>query len=258
MKKKFKLLLGIVFIIFVSLIIAFLFDLRTDVRNSGGVVQEGVVSLTFDDGYLVHYETAFGLMEESGFDGTIYILADLAEESFEGKDLMSFEQALEMQEAGWEIGSHTLDHSSLITLSDQELEDQLGNSKFILEEKGFNIESIAFPFGYYNDGVLDKTKQYYSSARPLSWGYNNLNYFNVYRLKSKWIKNHHSSRDVCKWVEHAKANGKWLILDFHHIGDKAEKPFDTSVDVFREVLECIKDTGIKVKTVREVVNEKRN
>lgn len=60
---------------------------------------------------------------------------------------MSFEELTELQEHGWEIGSHGVTHRSLLRLNDEEIIYELSESKRILEEKFGPIISYAYPYG---------------------------------------------------------------------------------------------------------------
>lgn len=177
--KKSKLILWSILILIV-LIFTFYLNKRTEEGK-------GIVSLTFDDGIQTHYKSVFPLMNEYEYKGTIYLLANWSG-LFEGRKLMSFEQAKEMQDKGWEIGSHTLNHKNLITLSEEEINKQLLLSKEILEKEGFVIKTIAYPFGYTNKTVQKFVRKYYFAGRTTEQGYNNLNNFDAYRLKSKLVK----------------------------------------------------------------------
>jgi len=226
-------------------------------QNSESIRQKGILTLTFDDGLKSQYEIAFKEMQKENIKGTLFLLADW-EGLFEGRELMSFEEAKEMQNEGWEIGSHTLDHLSLTILSEEEMKEELEKSKDILENKGFEIKTIAFPFGSYNENVIKETKKHYLASRPMEDGFNSIENPNFYDLKSKWVMKKYSSEEICSWIEKANNEGKWLILDFHNIGEE-QTPWDFSEQKFNEVLECIKNEEIKVKTIKEVLeNEKGN
>ncbi len=203
----------IIFGIFV--LFSFIIYLTQD--NSFG--EGAILSLAFDDGYLAHYEIVYPLMEEYHFDGTLFILANQSGR-FEGRELFAFEQAKEMQDSGWEIGSHTLNHPYLTELNKEEMETQLNSSKRILEENGLIISSMAFPFGDYNNEVLNITKKYYQSARPMEWGDNSVERYNQYKLKSKWVLSTNTPTEVCSWIMSARDRGLWLILDFHYVEEE--------------------------------------
>jgi len=121
---------------------------------------EGILTLTFDDGLKSQYEVAFKEMRKYGYKGSLFLIANRSG-LFEGKELMTFQEAREMQSEGWEIGSHSLTHNfhnRSTNLSDEGLENELKKSKEILEERGFEIKTFAFPFGGYNTKVIEKTK----------------------------------------------------------------------------------------------------
>lgn len=182
--------------IFLSIIICLAIIFQIIEKNENR--PKAVISLTFDDGYLGHYTQVYPLMKEYGFTGTLFLIAD-GRETFERRELISFEEAKEMQENSWEIGSHSLEHNSLINLSKNELKKDLLNSKILLENQGFEISTLAFPFGDYNTNVLTETKKHYQASRPLIWGDNNLENFNSYKLKSRWIQKKNNPQSICLW-----------------------------------------------------------
>lgn len=53
---------------------------------------------------------------------------------------------LALQEAGWEIGSHSIAHSYLPALIESALDREIAGSKVALEAQGFRIESFAYPY----------------------------------------------------------------------------------------------------------------
>jgi len=250
MKKKSLVLFVVVFMII--LISALLLTLDNEEER------QGIVSLAFDDGYLTQYKIAYPEMEKYGYKGTLYILAN-SSGLFRGKELMTFDQAKEMQDLGWEIGSHSLNHQVLTRLSHQELERQLTLSKEILEKEGFDIKTLAFPEGYFNEEVIDETKKSYLASRALTEGYNDLNNLDPYNLKTKWLVIEKSPEEVCSWIEYSQNEGLWFILTFHSVELEPKNAFDTSIEDFREILDCINLSGIEVKTIKEVIeDEKRN
>ncbi len=56
----------------------------------------------------------------------------------------------------YEIGAHGFHHTDLSALSEKELEDELKRSmEYLKRVLGKDIESIAFPYGNYNQAVID-------------------------------------------------------------------------------------------------------
>ena len=127
---------------------------------------------------------------------------------------MTFQEAREMQSKGWEIGSHSLTHNfhnRLTKLSDEGLENELKKSKEILEERGFEIKTFAFPFGDYDAKVIEETKKYYSASKPMEKGFNQIREANFYELKSQWVLDKHNSKEVCDWIKKVKQDKLWLL-----------------------------------------------
>jgi len=254
-KKKLKTKFYIIYFVgifsLLCIVAVYLVINKNNIENSD---KRGMVTLSFDDGILTHYTLAYPQMKEYGYNGTIYILTNWSG-LFEGRQLINFEQAKELQDNGWEIGSHGLSHKSFILLSNVELDYELSKSKEILEKHDLVVHSISFPFGYFNEKVIEQTKRYYDSSRPLLNGYNDLNKLESFNLKSKWVKLENKPKEICSWVRYANNKGLWLILDFHYIGEKEERPWDESIGDFKYILQCINDSGIEVKTISEVINK---
>ena len=114
------------------------------------------VVITFDDGNLDVYTTAFPIMRELDFVGAFYIVGDrLGAEGFVGVAELS-----ELVNAGWEVGSHSMTHADL-TLDHTILRAEILESRLVLEEAlGVPVRSLAYPFGLADEVVANKTEDY--------------------------------------------------------------------------------------------------
>ena len=111
--------------------------------------------LTFDDGHLNNYTTAFPIMQKYGFTGVLYLVGNYV--GAEG--YMSVDQVLEMYKAGWEVGSHSMNHLDLTKLNNEKLHSEIIGSREFLEQKlGIPILTFAYPFGFKNESALDYVK----------------------------------------------------------------------------------------------------
>ena len=110
------------------------------------------ILITFDDGHLNNYTTAFPIMQKYGFTGVLYIIAN-----YMGTDqYMNADEIKEMAAAGWEVGSHTISHMDLTTLDPYGQRHEIVDSRTLLENAlGVPILTIAYPFGISDPGVLD-------------------------------------------------------------------------------------------------------
>ena len=139
------------------------------------------VCLTFDDAYADFYFLIFPLLKKYNLKALLaipskYILentTELAENrmNFEHNDLFknyekatfcTYEELKEMRDSKLVVfGSHSHSHIDL-TQDSVDLNLELKVSKEILEEKlQVKIESFVFPFGKYNQEILQESKKLY-------------------------------------------------------------------------------------------------
>lgn len=121
-----------------------------------------MIMLTFDDGRESHY-VAYELLKKYGLKGVFYVNTAVV-----GTPLhLSCQQLIEMDNAGMEIGSHTVTHRDLRTLSPRKLLDELTKSQAYLEQLlHHSVKSLAYPSGCYNQKIVVATKAAgYLSAR---------------------------------------------------------------------------------------------
>jgi peptidoglycan/xylan/chitin deacetylase (PgdA/CDA1 family) len=128
-----------------------------------GALPERGVALTFDDAFSSVALTAAPLMAERGLTGTAFCIAERVGEDnrwptqpalVPRRPLVDRDQIRELVAAGFEIGSHGMDHRPLRGAAHDQLRRQLSESRSILEEvAGRPVESFAFPYGEEPAGV---------------------------------------------------------------------------------------------------------
>jgi peptidoglycan/xylan/chitin deacetylase (PgdA/CDA1 family) len=239
----------IVFIISVLIVIFLLFIMFFNKREG-----TGIVSITFDDGYENFYDYAFPLMEFYNYTGTLYYITNWSDD-FEYRKLMSFTELKILQDSGWEIGSHRLKHRAFANLSREELVKELQESKKILENNSIIVNSLSYPFGSHNDLIIEESRNYYSSARTMGGGYNNLNNIKNQNLKSNQVRINYRPEEICIWIKNIRFKNQWLVINFHYIDNKENRVWDESIEDFKKILHCINDSGIKVVNVGDVIKK---
>jgi poly-beta-1,6-N-acetyl-D-glucosamine N-deacetylase len=123
-------------------------DLYDHLRDGKELPPRAVV-LTFDDGYLGLYDTAYPLLKEYGYPATFFVHTGVVGVKT-GKDHMKWEQLQALDKEGLiSIESHTVSHpDDLRKCSDQQLARELIDSKKILEQKlGRKMRFLAYPVG---------------------------------------------------------------------------------------------------------------
>ena len=109
--------------------------------------------ITFDDGEQSQYRNALPLLNEQGISATYFVNPGLV--GTEAK-FLSWEQLRELQAAGHSIQSHGWSHKFLTTCSSEELVQEIGGSREMLEDKlGAAVEEISVPGGRWNRRVIE-------------------------------------------------------------------------------------------------------
>lgn len=148
----------------------------TDLVNviiNGGELPARPVVLTFDDGNNDIYQNAFPIMQEMGFVGTFYIVGNRLQSRY----FVTTDQLIEMTNAGWEIGDHSMSHIDL-TLDHSVIGYEAATSRSVLEDAlGVPINTFAYPYGLTDEFVTNKISEYgYHAGMGLgrswehSWG----------------------------------------------------------------------------------------
>ena len=73
--------------------------------------------ITIDDGFKSVYNLAFPILKEYGFPATLYLYTDFIDN---GPNQLSWLEVKEMIDMGIEIGSHSLSHTNLLNLKQNE------------------------------------------------------------------------------------------------------------------------------------------
>ncbi len=125
------------------------------------------VVITLDDGYRDLYTSAFPVLRAHGFTAVAYIVT-----SFVGRPAyVTADQIVEMDRAGMEIASHTIDHADLAGRSSFAADVyQLAQSRKWLEDLvGHPVLDFAYPSGRFNAVAVEAVRQtgYYSAVTEI-------------------------------------------------------------------------------------------
>ncbi|MDH5648407.1 MAG: polysaccharide deacetylase family protein [Gammaproteobacteria bacterium] len=98
-------------------------------------------------------------------------------------DLANWDELRKMDSNIITIGSHTSTHPILTTLTEEQLETEIGGSRKLLEEKLQRpVDFFSYPNGSNSDAVVDVVKRHYKSAVLAEYGYVKSD-FDLFRLK---------------------------------------------------------------------------
>ena len=125
-------------------------ELLVKAIKEGAELPPRPVIITFDDGDISVYTTAFPIMQKYGLTGVTYIVGN-----YMGTDgYMTADQIKELVAAGWEVGSHSRSHRDLTRLEPAVQRMEIVEARKVLQQAtGSPVLSFAYPFGIMNSGV---------------------------------------------------------------------------------------------------------
>ena len=210
-----------------------------------------LVSLTFDDGRRSQYIYGWPILQKYNMLGTFYIvISDL-----DGSYAMFPSEVVALYHAGNQIGSHTVTHPHMTTLSNSDMDWELAQSQNYLQTLlGTPVLDFAIPYGEYNNSVTTEIQKYYRSSRTVDYGYNEKGSIDFYHLKTQNITDTTTIGNVQTWVNQAKSDHSWLILVYHSIGDHPDSSSSTT-QIFDGQLAAIKNSGVPVETMDQAIRE---
>ena len=195
----------------------------------------GVITLTFDDGWLTTYTNVFPILRELGLQGNIAINPQPIDEHWTG--YLTLPQVQEMHAAGWSVVSHSVTHRDLTSLSASELEAELVTSKQWIDNHGFNGSNVfVVPFHSWGARERERIMAHYDIARgytvnqfwpaqfsdyPIDAPYDIKGYEPEY---APWRTAEGRARTM-EYVERAVVEGEILDLFFHQVTDADEASF---------------------------------
>jgi peptidoglycan/xylan/chitin deacetylase (PgdA/CDA1 family) len=116
------------------------------------------IILTFDDGYVDHYQFVMPVLQQHGFVGTFFIITARADAN--DPRYMSWSQIREMADAGMSMEAHTKNHVDLRDRSyDFLIYEMLGSMESLAAYVGRQSHMFAYPVGHYDTMTLQVGEQ---------------------------------------------------------------------------------------------------
>ena len=124
-----------------------------DALTLGTILPEKPVILTFDDGYIDHYEYVFPVLHRLGLRGTFFVITGRADSG--DPAYISWGEVVEMAAAGMDMEAHTKTHLSLDGRErDFLIYELLGSQQSLTSHQGMETRMLAYPAGQYNELTL--------------------------------------------------------------------------------------------------------
>jgi peptidoglycan/xylan/chitin deacetylase (PgdA/CDA1 family) len=215
-----------------------------------------VVSLTFDDGDADNYSVR-SILAENNLRATFYVVSGFTNSN----GYMTDNQLRDLYNDGNEIGGHTLSHVKLSEVRGDDLKREICQDRANLLAYGFEANSFAYPFGYYDEEAKRAAMDCgYKNARAVSNGPEILPPLDAFSLRAMpYIVSDTRFPKMTRYVTEAEdGSGGWVIFVFHHVCDGCDQ-YAIKLEVFAEFAQWLgeqQSNGLVVKTVSEMMNGK--
>lgn len=145
------------------------------------------IILTFDDGYIDAYTKAFPILKKYNFTAIFYITTSFVEKD----NYLTWQQINELSNNSMNIGSHTQDHPDLSKTTLAKTENEISQSKNIIEEKiNKKIYDFCYPSGKYNNDIINLLIKYgYKTATTTKSGIYDSNINSLFEIPRLRITN---------------------------------------------------------------------
>lgn len=160
------------------------------------------VLITIDDGWKTARTVAYPILKKYGFTAVLFLYTDLIKTNSNPLTL-SWDDANVLKQSGvFEIECHTVTHSDLTRVSDDELQKELRESRRIIFAKtGVTPEALAYPDGVFNRRVIDAMKNSgYKAGFTVVRGPNAF-FHNPYSLNRSMVHNSEKMSDFIKLLD---------------------------------------------------------
>jgi peptidoglycan/xylan/chitin deacetylase (PgdA/CDA1 family) len=124
--------------------------------------QKSIV-LSFDDGYKSFLTHAYPILKELGFTATLFVYTDYIGA---GRNALTWTELRKLSEEGFQIEAHSKSHADLRRAAGEPAEEygrriavELNQPREVfLKQMGRHPETLAYPFGRQDDGVVQRAK----------------------------------------------------------------------------------------------------
>ncbi len=217
---------------------------------------DGVVSLSFDDGWADTYDNARPILDAYGYPATAYVIRDL----IGTPRRLTLEQLHRLEDfSGWEVAGHSdrlaVHDARWTRISPEALTEDIERLQRWLRSEGFRgANHCAYPGGAFDDAVLQTVRRYWRAARTIIQSSTEvITPPNPLKLRAWSMVDARPPRDLIDRIDRARAGKQWCILTFHHVVPSDTVNTDYAIRDFRAIVEHIHASGMPVRTVGDVL-----
>lgn len=191
--------------------------------------KDAAVSITFDDGLKKQFTLLAPMLEKLGYRGTFFIITSWVGQG----ETPSWDSLSVLASKGHEIGSHTVNHALMATLTNPHPDSarmEMDSSKqrinrHIYPEK---CETLAWPGGSVDYASTVLGQQYYIACRGSGYILQPQIPYNFYNVYSETLLNDNKLESQNSWVDQVLKTKGWLVERIHGIDSVGYQPLPAS------------------------------
>ena len=216
---------------------------------TSGVVAQPAVIFTFDKGLASIYSQAFSYMQSRNVRGTGYIPTNLVGNSGQ----VTWDQLLEMYNAGWTIGNQTSTNVDLTTLSYDDQVTELLAARTALNTNGIlNADYVAYPGGKYNPDTLNAMQNLGMDTGRTLLTFNNLSPLtSPYEISQRSIVRTTLLSTAQDWVNTAIVRQEILVITIQGLSNSPVSS-DWYISRFQSLVEYCISQGVPIITMDDL------
>ncbi len=210
-----------------------------------------LVCLFFDDAFLNQYDVALPVLLEHGFKATFGAITGHIGTGYGLWEYMDEKKLKELSKHGMDIACHTRTHAHLTeNLTDEQLREEIINSKKHLEKMGFEVSTMVYPYYEWDDRVVEYVREAgYTCARG-GWPEEEAYDLTTADPKARyhvpsWQITNQDMEEFKLYVDKASRHSV-PCLTYHFISDTGPEETSTPVANFQAQMSYLKEAGFTV------------
>ncbi len=207
-----------------------------------------LVCIFFDDGLQNQYDVALPILKQYNFKATFSIITGSIGVGEGLWKYMGEKDLQKLAEYGIDIACHSKTHAHLIAnLNDQQLQDEIIDSKKYLEKMGLKVRTFVYPYYEWNDQLLAYVKKAnYVCARggwpeTRAFDISTANSDERYHVPGYQITN--QNPEVFKSILSRASRYSVVCITYHLVSDTGPQETSTPLADFAEQIRYLKEAG---------------
>lgn len=220
------------------------------VNNLSPVIDKGVITFIFDDGWLDIFTEAYPVFEKYGKVATIAIIKGYVDKP----GGLSSKHISRLVQKGWDVVAHATRDKSLLTMTRQEQDRELSTSRAYLWKNFWATNFFIYPFGEVDEVLVELTKKYYQAGRGYEQGFNKLP-VNPFDIKIISLEKDTEVENIKNALDRAEKEKLWLVFVGHHVSTTAKGQYTLGSEKLDSALDIISKKNLKVVTLNQALQE---